>query len=455
MTTIADMLKQRRQNFLPAELIKKKRSGQEHTLEELKFLVDGFVDGSLPEYQMSAWLMSVYFKGMTPKETANLTEVMLHSGKVLDFSSSKSIAVDKHSTGGVGDKTSMILAPIAAAAGCTVPMIAGRGLGHTGGTLDKLEAIPGFNVSLSLEQFEKQVSTLGVAIIGQTKEICPADKKIYALRDVTATVESMPLICASIMSKKIAEGIGALVMDVKFGSGAFMKTVEEADELATKLMEIGAAHGKKVAALLTNMEQPLGRFIGNSLEIGECVAILKNEEFLGRKPADFEDTTELSLQLAGQMIWLGGIAKNAEEGYKKAKEVLENGKAFEVFEKICKQQGGDLSKLPLPAAKYDVFAPKSGFVSAIETEQIGYAALALGAGRMKSTDEVDPTAGIEIHKKLGEAVKEGELLYTLFVNEGSNAGKFAAARDRVLSATTISLQKPTPSALIARKKVTS
>jgi pyrimidine-nucleoside phosphorylase len=452
--TLQEMLQKRRQNFLPAELIKKKRSGQEHTVEELKFLVESFVDGSLPEYQMSAWLMSVYFKGMTPKETANLTEVMLHSGRVLDFSNAKSIAVDKHSTGGVGDKTSMILAPIAAAAGCTVPMIAGRGLGHTGGTLDKLEAIPGFSVGLTLDQFEKQVNSLGVSIIGQTKEICPADKKIYALRDVTATVESMPLICASIMSKKIAEGIGALVMDVKFGSGAFMKTLEEADELASKLMEIGVAHGKKVAALLTNMEQPLGRFIGNSLEIGECVAILKNEEFLVRKPEDFSDTTELSLELAGHMIWLGGLAKDAKAGYQKAKEVLENGKAFEVFEQICKQQGCGLSQLPLPTAKYDVKAQTSGFISAIETEQIGYAALALGAGRMKSTDELDLTAGIEIHRKLGDEVREGDLLYTLFVNEGSNAGKFAAARDRVLSATTISLQKPKVGALIARSKVT-
>ncbi len=438
-------------DFLPAELIKKKRSGLEHTKDEIKFLIDGFVEGSLPDYQMSAWLMAVYFKGMTTKETATLTDVMLHSGRVLDFSKSKTLAVDKHSTGGVGDKTSMILAPIAAAVGVTVPMIAGRGLGHTGGTLDKLESIPGFSVSLSLEKFAQQVESLGVAIIGQTKEICPADKKIYALRDVTATVESFPLICASIMSKKIAEGIGALVLDVKFGSGAFMKTVEAADELATKLMEIGAVHGKRVAALLTNMEQPLGRFIGNSLEIGECVAILKNESFLGR--SDFDDCRELSLELAGHMIWLGGLAKDSEEGYAKAKLALQNGSAFEKFEDICRAQGGDLHRLPLPAEKFDVLAATSGFVSAIDTEQIGYAALALGAGRMKSSDELDLTAGIEIHKKLGEAVHAGEKLYTLYVRDASFNSKFESARIRVLSATTISLQKPRVAALIARTKV--
>ncbi len=437
--------------LLPAELIKKKRAGLEHTREELQFLVGEFVSGALPEYQMSAWLMAVYFKGMTSRETAMLTEVMLHSGRVLDFSRARSLAVDKHSTGGVGDKTSMILAPIAAAAGVTVPMIAGRGLGHTGGTLDKLEAIPGFSVSLTLDQFEKQVSSLGVSIIGQTAEICPADKKIYALRDVTATVESLPLICASIMSKKIAEGIGALVLDVKFGSGAFMKTVEQADELATKLMEIGAAHGKKVASLLTNMEQPLGRFIGNSLEIGECVAILRGDEFMGR--SDFEDCRDLSLQLAGHMIWLGGLARSADEGYAKAVATLEDGSAFRKFEDICRAQGGDLSALPLPKHAHDVVAPADGFVSAIDTEQIGYAALALGAGRLKSSDTLDLTSGIEIHRKLGEEVRKGEKLYTLFVRDASFAPKIADASARVLSATTISLQKPKLAALIAKSKI--
>ena len=437
--------------FLPAELIKKKRSGLEHTREEIEFLVGGFVAETLPDYQMSAWLMAVFFRGMTPGETALLTDVMLHSGRVLDFSKSRSLAVDKHSTGGVGDKTSMILAPIAAAAGVTVPMIAGRGLGHTGGTLDKLEAIPGFSVSLSLGDFQKQVATLGVAIIGQTAEICPADKKIYALRDVTATVESLPLICASIMSKKIAEGISGLVLDVKFGSGAFMKTLEEADVLATKLMEIGKAHGKKVTSLLTNMEQPLGRFIGNSLEIGECVAILCGGEFMGR--SDFDDCRELSLQLAAQMIWLGGLAPSAEAGYAKALKTLEDGSAFRKFEQICEAQGGRLADLPLPQSLMDIESPADGFVSALNTEQIGYAALALGAGRLKSSDELDLTAGIEIHKKLGEPVSKGEKLFTLFVADESRVSKFADAKARVLSATTISLQKPNVAALIARTKL--
>ena len=437
--------------FFAAELIKKKRSGLAHTPAEIQFIIDEFVDGRLPDYQMSAWLMAVYFRGMTVAETATLTEVMLHSGRVLDFSKARSIAVDKHSTGGVGDKTSMILAPIAAAAGVTVPMIAGRGLGHTGGTLDKLEAIPGFSVSLSLDQFQKQVSSLGVSIIGQTSEICPADKKIYALRDVTATVESLPLICASIMSKKIAEGIGALVLDVKFGSGAFMKTLDDADLLATKLMEIGKAHGKKVAALLTNMEQPLGRFIGNSLEIGECVAILRGDEFMGRR--DFDDCRELSLELAGHMIWLGGLARDSKEGYAKAVQTLEDGSAYRKFEEICRAQGGLLSALPLPQAVHDVVAEADGYVSAIDTGQIGYASLALGAGRLMSTDELDLTAGIEIHRKLGEPVRKGEKLYTLFVRDSSLVSKFVDAQARVLSATTISLQKPNVAALIARTKV--
>jgi pyrimidine-nucleoside phosphorylase len=423
-------------SFLPAELIKKKRSGLEHSPGEIQFMIDKFVAGRIPDYQMSAWLMAVYFKGMTPGETAALTEVMLHSGRVLDFSKARSIAVDKHSTGGVGDKTSMILAPIAAAAG---------------GTLDKLESIPGFSVSLSLDQFINQVNTLGVSIIGQTSEICPADKKIYALRDVTATVESLPLICASIMSKKIAEGIGALVLDVKFGSGAFMKTVDDADLLATKLMEIGAAHGKKVASLLTNMDQPLGRFIGNSLEIGECIAILRGDEFMGRK--DFDDCRELSLQLAGHMIWLGGIARNAEEGYEKAVRTLEDGSAFRKFEEICQAQGGALNELPLPNLGHNVVAESDGFVSAIDTEQIGYAALSLGAGRLQSSDELDLTSGIEIHRKLGEPVRKGEKLYTLYVRSSSLGSKIHDAQARVLSATTISLQKPKVAALIARTKI--
>lgn len=439
--------------YLPAELIRKKRGGAAHDADEIRFIVDHYSKGELPDYQMSAWLMAVYFKGMTPEETAVLTEAMLHSGHTLDFSHLPGVAVDKHSTGGVGDKTSLILAPIAAAAGVPVPMIAGRGLGHTGGTLDKLEAIPGFRADLTLDEFKRQIESLGVAIIGQTEEICPADKRIYALRDVTATVESLPLICASIMSKKLAEGIGALVLDVKFGSGAFMKTLEQADLLATKLMEIGVAHGKRVAALLTRMDQPLGRFIGNALEIGECVAILKNEPYLGRQPEEFADTTELTLELAGHMIWLGGKASNADEGLTIARSLLASGKAWEMFERICHVQGGDLAALPRPKTRVDVTAPSTGFIFSFDTEKIGLAALALGAGRAETTDPIDPMAGIEVHRKMGDHVSVGEPIFTLFADTAANDPKFAQVAETLLAATSISLQKPDVPSLINRRKV--
>lgn len=437
---------------LPSELIKKKRSGAEHSPDEMRFLIESYVAGTLPDYQMSAWLMAVFFKGMTSEETSTLTEAMLNSGRTLDFSKLTSTAVDKHSTGGVGDKTSLILAPIAAAAGVVVPMITGRGLGHTGGTLDKLESIPGFSTALSLEQFQRQVETIGFALAGQTSEICPADKKIYALRDVTATVESLPLICASIMSKKLAEGIGALVLDVKFGSGAFMKTLEEADALATQLMTIGTAHGKRVSALLTSMAQPLGRFIGNSLEIGECIAILKGESYLGRN--DFADCRELSLELAAQMIWLGGRAANATDGLRIAKEILESGRAWEAFERICCAQGGDLARLPLAPTRVDVIAKDSGFLFSFDTERIGIAALTLGAGRRKASDQVDPTAGIEVHAKLGDRVSAGDVTMTLYGSLPAGHPCYREAESLLQSAMTISLQKPNVPALIARRKVT-
>ncbi len=437
-------------SYFPAELIKKKRAGRTHDRRELEFLVNGFVAGDIPDYQMAAWLMAVYFNGMTGPETVDLTSVMLRSGRVLDFSSLGRPAVDKHSTGGVGDKTSLILAPLVAAAGVPVPMIAGRGLGHTGGTLDKLEAIPGFRIGLSLDEFKKQVDSFGAAIIGQTAEICPADKRIYALRDVTATVESQPLICASIMSKKLAEGIDGLVLDVKHGSGAFMKTVEQADELATKLMGIGASHGKKVAALLTRMDEPLGRFIGNAVEVGECVAILKNEPYLGRAPSEFADTTELTLELAGAMIWLGGGAPTLEAGRATASGLLTSGEAWEAFAALCRRQGGDLDRLPVPTARVEVKARASGYVAAFDAEKIGLAAIALGGGRLKTTDTIDPVAGIETHRKLGDGIREGETLFTLL---GSSSSGFAQAEAMLSSATTISLQKPVVPSLITRRKV--
>lgn len=437
--------------YFPAELIKKKRAGHAHERMELEFLIDGFVAGKIPDYQLAAWLMAVFFKGMTGPETADLTSVMLHSGRTLDFSALGKLAVDKHSTGGVGDKTSLILAPLVAAAGIPVPMIAGRGLGHTGGTLDKLEAIPGFRIGLSLEEFQEQVKTLGTALIGQTAEICPADKRIYALRDVTATVESLPLICASIMSKKLAEGINGLVLDVKHGSGAFMKTIEQADTLAEKLMEIGKSHGKKVVALLTRMDEPLGRFVGNAVEVGECLAIIKSESYLGRPASDFSDTIELTLELAGAMIWVGGAAASLEAGRLKAQDLLASGKAWEKFEQMCRAQGGDLSQLPEPSVRVDVISPSAGYVSAYDTERIGLAAIAMGGGRLKTTDIIDPVAGIEVHKKLGDSVAHGEKLFTLL---GSSKKGFEDARTMLLAATTISLQKPVVPSLITRRKVT-
>lgn len=438
-------------NHMPSEIIKKKRNGFALERDEIRFMIDGYVANRIPDYQMSAWLMAVYFQNMTPQETADLTEVMLHSGRTLDFSKLKSIAVDKHSTGGVGDKTSMILAPIAAAAGVPVPMIAGRGLGHTGGTLDKLEAIPGFRISLSLEEFTRQVETLGYAIVSQTAEICPADKKIYALRDVTATVESLPLICASIMSKKLAEGIGALVLDVKHGSGAFMKTLPAATTLAEKLMAIGTAHGKKVAAVLTNMDQPLGRFIGNSLELGECFAILKGESFFDRR--DFDDCRELSIELAGQMIWLSGVAPDLEAGRRCATEVLESGRAWEMFERLCHAQGGRPSEIPLSRSRFDVLAPSDGYVFSFDTEKIGIAALSLGAGRLKASDVVDHTSGIEVHRKLGDEVKKGDRIFSLYASGEKANQLFVQAQAIVLGATTISLQKPTLPDLITTRLV--
>ncbi len=444
--------------FLAPEIIKRKRSGFELTNEEIKFMVHGFVDGSVPDYQMSAFLMATYFKGMSDRETWTLTDVMMRTGRVLDFSH-LGLAVDKHSTGGVGDKTSMILAPIAAAAGIPVPMIAGRGLGHTGGTIDKLETIPGFRCDISIDQFEKQVAKNGIALIGQTEEICPADKKVYALRDVTATIESLPLICASIMSKKMAEGIQGLVLDVKWGSGAFMKTVAQASELAERLCAIGRAGGKNVVAMVSDMNQPLGRFIGNSIEIEECIAILKRENLRGRKLQDFQDCEDLSVELAGVMIWLGGKAANAKDGISIARRLLDSGAAFKKFEELVKIQGGELEKLPQATAIQDVVSPSAGYVHSIETEQVGYAALVLGAGRQKSSDLIDPLAGIEVMVRLGDTVSKGDALYRLYGKPGSigpdQVEKLNLASARLLAATRIadpldkSLPRPPSNDLIA------
>lgn len=435
-------------SFLPAEIIKKKRNGHELSESEINEFILGYARGQIPDYQMSALLMAIFFKGMAKQETLSLTKAMLHSGEVVDLSSVPGFKVDKHSTGGVGDKTSLILGPIVAAAGVAVPMISGRGLGHTGGTLDKLEAIPGFNTQKSLPEFVELVRKHMICFIGQTKEICPADKKIYALRDVTATVESLPLICASIMSKKMAEGIDGLVLDVKYGTGAFMKTPALAEELAVSLMAIAQGYGKKVTALLTNMDQPLGRFAGNSLEVDECVAIMRNEKFIGPKGYDlYEDTRELSLQLSAHMLLLAGVGKTAEESYKIALETLTSGKAYAKFEELCKIHGGALEKTPKAKFKIDVPAEKAGFVHGFNTESIGVAGILIKAGRAQTTDIIAPTAGIEFHVKVGDEVTAGENIFTL---HGDDKDLLLSAVPMLKSAVNISLQKVAKPSLILK-----
>lgn len=428
--------------FIPSELIKKKRDKGVLSEDEIRFLISRYSEGKIPDYQMSAWLMAVLFNGMNGDETHFLTQAMLHSGDVLDFSYLPGKKVDKHSTGGVGDKTSLILAPIVAAAGVAVPMISGRGLGHTGGTLDKLESIPGFVSRLPETRFKEMVKDFGLCFMGQTEKICPADKKLYALRDVTATVESIPLICASIMSKKLAEGIDGLVLDVKFGSGAFMKTLAQAEELAKRLVDIGIKGGKNMRALLTSMEQPLGAFVGNSLEVEECLAILS-----GESSPEYEDTRILSLELAAHMLVLAEKAKTREDGYKLAENLISTGAAAAKFEDVCHAHGGDLSKLPRPSREETLKAPKTGFVQSFQNEQIGLASLSLGAGRLKTEDPIDPVAGLKIHKKIGHRVEAGEPLFTLY---GSANTKFAAASERLSKSVTISETKPAVSPLIAK-----
>ncbi|XGC80818.1 thymidine phosphorylase [Bdellovibrio bacteriovorus] len=435
-------------HFLPAEIIKAKRNGESLSYEDINEFILGYARGHIPDYQMSALLMAIFFKGMTTEETLALTKAMLHSGEVVDFSTVPGFKVDKHSTGGVGDKTSLILGPIVAAAGVPVPMISGRGLGHTGGTLDKLESIPGFNTQKSLPEFIELVRKHQICFIGQTKEICPADKKIYALRDVTATVESLPLICASIMSKKLAEGIDGLVLDVKYGSGAFMKTSSQAEELALNLMSIARGYGKKVTSLLTNMDQPLGRYAGNSLEVEECVAIMKNEKFIGPGGYDlYEDTRELSLQLSAHMLLLAGVGRDEKESYQIASDILVSGKAMAKFEELCAIHGGNLSALPKPKHKVEVTTEHEGHVHGFHTESIGVAGIIIHAGRAQTTGIIAPTAGIEFHVKVGDAVKPGDRIFTL---HGDDKDLLQSAIPLLKSAINISLPKITKPSLILK-----
>ncbi|MGZ3726002.1 MAG: thymidine phosphorylase [Pseudobdellovibrio sp.] len=429
-----------------ANIIKKKRDRLELTSDEIQEVIAAYTAGEVPDYQMSALLMAIYLNGMNNAETVALVRSMIHSGVMVDTSKIKGFKVDKHSTGGVGDKTSLILGPVVAAAGFHVPMISGRGLGHTGGTLDKLESIPGFNTQQTLEKFVDITGKIGTCFIGQTKEICPADKKIYALRDVTGTIESFPLICASIMSKKIAEGVDGLVLDVKYGSGAFMKTFEQASNLAQALMNIAKSYDKKIVSLITSMQQPLGRFAGNSLEVFECVEIMKNKKFINSRGVDlYHETRELSLQLSAQMIHLSGQTRNVDEAYALAVQALESGKALKVFEEMCRLQGGNLAKLPMPQKSFEVKSTKTGFVDSFDTEKIGLSGILLHAGRMKNDDIIHPTAGIEFHTQLGDEVKTGDTLFTL---HGDEPELFAEAASLLQTSYQISLQKPAPQALI-------
>lgn len=433
-------------DFLPADLIRKKRNGKELTSAEIAQWIAGYTQGKVPDYQMSAFLMAVYFRGMTPVETMALVKAMMDSGEVLTWPGHDAFRVDKHSTGGIGDKTSLILAPIVAAAGICVPMMSGRGLGHTGGTLDKLESIPGFTTQLSLSEFDRLVRENKIGMIGQTDLICPADKKMYALRDVTGTVESLPLVCASIMSKKIAEGINGLVLDVKYGNGAFFKNQEEARELAKALKTIGLQFDKKVVALLTNMDQPLGASAGNALEVEECLNILKGEKLISSTGKDlYQDTRDLSVELAAQMIAMSGLFGDLEASRIHANDLLRSGAALKTFELMISSQGGKLSSLPKAKSKLVVKAPRTGFISSFETERIGYINVALGAGRLKMSDSIDHTAGLQFHAKLGYAIQKDEDLVTIY---GNHPERFAQAEIDLLRSIQISDSPKAPPLLI-------
>ncbi|WP_059043533.1 pyrimidine-nucleoside phosphorylase [Paenibacillus rubinfantis] len=417
------------------DLIRKKRDGQELTREEIDFLVKGYSEGQIPDYQMSAWAMAVFYQGMSARETADLTMAMAGSGDTIDLSSIHGIKVDKHSTGGVGDKTTVVLGPLVAAAGVPVAKMSGRGLGHTGGTIDKLEAISGFSVELEKEQFFRQVNEIGLAVVGQSGNMTPADKKLYSLRDVTATVDSIPLIASSVMSKKIAAGADAIVLDVKTGSGAFMKTLEDSIRLAKAMVDIGTQVGRRTVAVISDMDQPLGHAIGNALEIQEAVATLR-----GEGPADLE---EVCLILASHMLILGGKAASEEEAHALLTAQIDSGKALEKLKQMVAAQGGNTEQidhpelLPTAELKVDVKARAGGFVESIQAEEIGIAAMMLGAGRETKESVIDLAAGVELRKKIGDPVEVGETLAVLHLNRSHEGGR-AEAEQRILNAYGIS-----------------
>jgi pyrimidine-nucleoside phosphorylase len=404
------------------DIIMNKRTGKELSREEIRFLIDGYVAGEIPDYQVSAWAMAVFFQGLNPAETAALTEVMLKSGTTIDLSGISGPFVDKHSTGGVGDKTSLILAPIAASLGIKDPMMSGRALGHTGGTLDKLEAIPGYRTSLEVPEFRRILAKDGFAMTGQTRDIVPADRLLYALRDVTGTVESIPLITASILSKKAAEGAEALVFDVKFGSGAFMKDSADGEKLARSLVDTGTAMGKRIIALLTDMDEPLGNMVGNFLEVEESLDCLE-----GHGP---EDLMEVTLELAARMAILGGKAKDSVEGRRLCEEALASGKPRELFLTNIESQGGDVKKFLDLRGKYrspvsaEIRAAKTGFLSRIDAWKVGHAGVDLGVGRNRTEDAVSPTAGIRFYRKGGDSITAGDLIMRVWARD--EAGLAAA-----------------------------
>jgi len=423
------------------DLIAKKRDGGVLTEEEIRFLIEGYTNGSIPDYQMSAWAMAVFYKGMNDEETAVLTDAMMRSGDTVDLSCFGSLSVDKHSTGGVGDKTTLIVAPIVASLGGKMAKMSGRGLGHTGGTVDKLESIPGFHTELSPEAFRQQVVDVGVAVIGQSGNLTPADKKLYALRDVTATVDSIPLIASSVMSKKLAAGSRSIVLDVKCGSGAFMKTEAEGRVLAEKMVAIGKACGRNVAALVTNMDVPLGSCIGNSLEVMEAVEVLKGKD---------GDLRQLCSALAAQLLSLchGWSREEADE---KVREAIDSGKAFATMERWIAAQGGnaaaltDHSLLPGASVKYAIKAEKDGWISHMDAEKVGISSSLLGAGRMKKDNAIDYGAGIVLQRKTGDFVRAGETLAWLHTNDES---RLAQAEALFRSALTWSNEKPSLQNLI-------
>ncbi len=403
--------------MIPSEIIKQKRNGNEISHAQIKDFINGYLSEDIPDYQMSALLMAIFFNGMTESEISALVDVMLNSGERMDFTHNSNYVADKHSTGGVGDKVSIILGPLLAAAGIAIPMLSGRSLGHTGGTLDKLETIPGFKVDINLDEFRKQVDSIGIAMIGQTKEICPADRRMYALRDVTGTIESVPLISGSIMSKKIAEGICGLVLDIKTGNGAFMKNIDDAHKLGNSLIRIGKSFNINTDVVYTSMDQPLGKTAGLWCEIQESIDGLK-----GKGP---DDTMQVTFELGAKLILQAGLSKTQSEALALQKELISNGKAYEKFLEMVEYQGGNsqdiknYNKLHLPKFSNSLKAEESGYIQSMDTYKIGIATVELGCGRKKTTDAVDSTAGIEFYKKIGDKINKGDTLLKFF-NSDSN-----------------------------------